>query len=125
MNDRPMTSEEFEKCRREFSQKMGKTSWVKIFKDKPEEISAEMLWRLYVTHAYEGKDVSSVQYKETKKAFFIGFNECFKVLSDFASDLPEEKACEMLTKLAKELNEFVRSTLERDVYNKKVDPSGT
>lgn len=94
---------------RQFAQKYG---WTDLIKD-PSKLTVEMIWRLYAENIFKGKEVSAIQYKETKQAFFVGFSECFRIMTDFASNLPEEQACSLFSNLAKESNVFIDSLIDR------------
>jgi len=97
--------------RSEFAKKVGQMNWNDLIKD-PSSISIEMLWLIYAQSVFVGKVVSRVQYAETKQAFFIGFNECFKFMSDMADRLPEDQACMVISNLAKESGNFMDNVLE-------------
>lgn len=99
--------------RREFAKRVAKEiSWSDVFKD-PKDVSIETFWRLFSQIAFEGKGISALQYGEMKKAYFIGFSDCFKFMSDFANEMSEDKACEIFSKIAKESNEYIDSLLDR------------
>lgn len=99
--------------REEFAKKVAGISWAKLAKE-PEKITIEVLWRIYADHIFKGKEISAVQYQETKQAFFIGFGECFKLMSDFAGDLEEDHACNLFSGLARQINDFQEAAIKRD-----------
>lgn len=83
---------------------------------KPGDISIEMLWKIYSGHIFEGIEISAAQYSETKQAFFVGFSECFRFMTDISSELEESVACKVLSRLNDEANIFVTSVLDRKLY---------
>lgn len=97
----------------EFAKKIAGISWAQLTKS-PEKITIEVLWRIYADHIFKNKEVSAVQYQETKQAFFIGFGECFKLMTDFASDLQEDHACTLFSGLAKQINQYQTNVIQRD-----------
>ncbi len=90
-------------------------SWADL---NPKDISVEMLWKIYSGHIFVGIEVSAEQYSETKQAFFVGFSECFRFMTDISSGLEENDACAVLSKPAKETNVFLNSVMDRKIYNK-------
>jgi len=93
----------------------GKMSWVELVKD-PTTITISVLWEMYARNIFTNVEVSSAQYSETKQAFYVGFSECFKLMSDIAGDLPEDKACEMFSRIAVESNTFLNSLIARKIH---------
>lgn len=87
-------------------------NWVSVLKDI-DHLTIEVLWRLYSKSVFSGVTVSAEQYSETKKAFYVGFSECFKAVSDVSERLPEEKAMAVLARLSNESNKFISSLIER------------
>jgi hypothetical protein len=81
----------------EMAQKISYTDIIKL-----DNISIETMWRTYVAACLTGKTIPSDVYIEIKKAFTVGFIEAFKLTTDIAADLPEDKACELFTNIAKE-----------------------
>lgn len=89
---------------REMAKKMAaKISYADIF--KPGEFKIEALWRTIVKKVLP-EQISQIQHDEMRKAFYMGFTEAFRVLTDYAGDLPEEKACQMFGDIAQQLNDF-------------------
>lgn len=101
--------------RREFAKKIGQMNWNDLFKD-PKKITIEFLWRIYAESVFSGKVIGRAQYAETKQAFFIGFNECFKITTDMADRLTEDQACEVLSQLHKESADFMNNVIERKFH---------
>ncbi len=104
--------------RKEAVKRLAKSiNWTDLCK-KPGDVSIEMLWKIYSGSIFEGIEVSATQYSETKQAFFVGFSECFRFMTDISSGLEESVACDILSKLSREANGFINSVLDRKVYNK-------
>lgn len=74
---------------------------------KPDDVSIHLFWELFASLTLSEIDKDSVQYKEIRKAFMCGFIECFKFMTDFASNLPEDQVCELFSSIAKENNKIV------------------
>lgn len=100
---------------KDMKRKISQISWTEITKE-PDKISIELLWRIYSGHIFTGKEVGSVQYSETKQAFYVGFSECFKFMTDIASGLEEDHACKVFSNLANEMNKFTDSLIERKIH---------
>jgi hypothetical protein len=96
----------------EAAKKIGSMNWNDLLKD-PSKLTIELLWRLYAEHTFKGVAVGRYQYAETKQAFFIGFNECFKIMSDMADRLSEEDACKVITRIHEEAADFMDNVIER------------
>ena len=79
----------------------------------PNKITVENMWRVFSHLLYQGKEISAVQYQETKQAYFIGFSECFKIMTDISEKFDEDEASKILTRLARESNEYIESALKR------------
>ena len=56
--------------------------------------------------------VSALQREEMRKAFYAGFFEAFKVLNDYAVELPSDQAAKVLEKLDDEAREFFKKMIE-------------
>jgi hypothetical protein len=82
----------------------GQISYADLF--KPGEFRIEKLWILF-SCAVLPDDVAAVQHDDMRKAFYAGFLECFKVMTDYASDLSEEDACKVLSSIADQVEEFL------------------
>lgn len=98
--------------RREFAKKIGQMNWNDIIKDT-NRLSIELLWRLYADAVFKGMTVTRTQYAETKQAFFIGVNECFKLMVDMSERLSEDAAAEVLSRLHREVADFMGHAIER------------
>jgi hypothetical protein len=94
----------------------NKINYADLFKS-PSDIKVESLWRIYAALTFEGIEVSAVQYRETKQAFYIGFLECFRMFTDITEKFSEEQASEILSALVIESSDFVNSTLDRKFGN--------
>ena len=100
-----------QKFAREFASKHG---WMDILKD-PKDLSIELLWKIYHNNLFTGKTITPAQFAEAKQAFFVGFTECFFVMTDFTVSLPEDQACEMLSRLNTEAAAYIDSLIEKTV----------
>jgi hypothetical protein len=98
--------------RKEFANRVAKMNWNDLI-DDPKKLSVEALWRLYAESVFSGVSVSRTQYAETKQAFFIGFGEAFKILSDMSERLEENEACSVLSKINNEVADFMSNVLDR------------
>lgn len=94
-----------------------KLDWTDLTKH-PEKISIEFLWKVYSGEIFRGREVSKLQYDEMRKSFYCGFTECFKLMSDFASNLPEDQACDLFSALAKEGGDFVDKLMREHPFAK-------
>lgn len=101
--------------KREFAKKVGQMNITGMI--PPDQISIEAMWRIYAGVTFGQKEIGATQYQETKKAFVIGFMECFKIMSDVASGMSEEKACAFFSRLAKEGNDMIESYIENALGN--------
>lgn len=72
---------------------------------KPADMSIALLWTAFAGYVLPA-DASPVQREEMKKAFFAGFTECFKVMNDYATELDEQAAVQLFTRLNNECIEF-------------------
>lgn len=74
---------------------------------KPDALTIEFCWRIFASNVLV-KQVTpdTVQYQEMKKAFFAGFLECFKIMNDLSTELTEDQACTILSKISDEANAF-------------------
>lgn len=75
-------------------------------------LTVDKLWTIMSAKLFEGQEIGDVQRIEMKRAFFIGFGECFKMTMDLSSDLPEEEAMKVFTTIGTEIREFQDKTLE-------------
>lgn len=86
----------------------------------PEEITIDLVWGLYCHAVFDGKPIPVRQYFETKKAFYAGFSECFKIMNDIARDFSEEQAGAILQRIAEENQIFVAEMVR--LYGKPHSP---
>lgn len=99
--------------KREVAKKISQNlNWADIV-GNIDNLKVEMLWRLYASHIFAGMNVGTTQYQETKQAYFVGFSEAFKVLSDVADKYSEDDANTILTRISKEANAYIESLLDR------------
>lgn len=96
-------------------QAMSGISWPSLT-TTPEKVTIAFLWTVYSTHIFKNITVSAEQYSQTKQAFYVVFGECFKVMSDFAGELPEDKACDLFSAFAQESNAYMDSLIERKLF---------
>lgn len=79
---------------------------------KPKDFSVQGLWRLYEL-ACMPAHAGQVQRDETKTAFFAGFMECFKTMTDYCSALDESDACKLLDRIRDETHKFLDEDLKK------------
>lgn len=82
---------------------------------KPEEVSIERMWLLFASIVLKDIDKNSVQYSEMRKAYFAGFTECFKIMTDYATNIEENKTIELFSRLANEGNEWATKAAQSQV----------
>lgn len=98
--------------KKKFAKEMAsKISWADLAKN-PGDITIETLWRIFAAMTFK-EEISALQYQEMKKAYYCGFTECFRFMTDIASGLREDVACETFSRLAKEANVYIDSLLDR------------
>ncbi len=73
---------------------------------RPEEISVDKIWDVVATMLFKNMQPSKIQHDEMKRAFFIGFTENFKLMTDVSDRLSEVQACNVLSRINNELNKF-------------------
>lgn len=78
---------------------LSEISYADIFPDG--KFDVDVLWRIV-----NEERVFKGFYLSQRDVFYVGFTECFRVLTDFAGDLPEEKACGLFSLIAKQLKKF-------------------
>lgn len=71
----------------------------------PNTFTVAMVWKMYASIVLP-KDVSRIQHDETRKAFYAGFLEGFKVMTDYAANLSEDDACLLFNRLMTEGTAF-------------------
>lgn len=83
---------------------------------KPEDFSIEIPWKVF-EHFVIPKDAHRIQREEMEKAFFGGWTECFKVMTDYAGELSEDEALQFLDRMRDENNSWVDKMIRRDKTN--------
>lgn len=79
----------------------------------PKDLTIQLLWRIVSGQIFKGKEISQVQHDEMRRTFYIGFTECFKIMTDLAAALPEDVACQVFTRLSAEANSFHTEEIKR------------
>ncbi len=88
----------------------GPLEYPEIF--DPKTFKVEHMWLMYA-RAVLPRHVSQIQHDETRNAFYAGFLECFKMMSEFSSELEEDDACILFNRLSKEANEFFEEMVKQ------------
>lgn len=78
----------------------------------PKDLSIANCWMVIEGALRKKRDLRPAQIDDMKKAFYIGFTEAFKIITDLSEVLTEEHACDVLTRISKEANEFHDKTIE-------------
>jgi len=78
---------------------------------KPEDISIAYLWILFAGQVLD-PGAPEMQRQEMRKAFYAGFVECFKVVTDLADELTEEQTVATLDRLQRESQEFFEEMMK-------------
>lgn len=81
---------------------------------RPGEISIKMCWAIFADAIFKDVNPSMEQYEQSRRCFYAGFVECFKIMSDLSSTLTEEEAMKTLDRInaeAKEFFELMRRTM--------------
>jgi hypothetical protein len=73
----------------------------------PKDISIAQLWTIFAG-AVLPADASPVQRQEMRKAFYAGFIEAFRIMTEFSADLPQDEAMSVLDRLNVESLDFVK-----------------
>ena len=69
------------------------------------KLSIEEQWKILASHIFQVKP-STIQYDETRKAYFCGFASAFSLMTNVSADLPEEEAMLYMDKLQREIWEY-------------------
>ena len=77
----------------------------------PKDISIARCWAVVAVALFKDNPVSKVQHDEMRKTFYIGFTECFKIMTDLAGDLSEEEAANVLKRISDEASAFHLKTM--------------
>ncbi len=80
---------------------------------KPEEITISKMWSVICDHLFKGKAIPSIQYEEMRRAFYMGFTEGFKVISDLSERMTEDQAVPVLSRLNAEAASFHEGEIKR------------
>ena len=78
----------------------------------PQTYTIAISWRMFAATVLP-LGCSKVQTDETKKAFYAGFLECFKVMVDYSSALEEDEASHLFTRLTEEGNDFFQEMVKQ------------
>ncbi len=76
-----------------------------------DQFSIRATWAVF-RHTVIPKDAPRIQVEEMEKAYYGGFTECFKVMTDYAAGLPERKAARLFDAIMKEGNAWVDKMLK-------------
>lgn len=79
---------------------------------KPEDIQLKKMWEVIARMLFP-KGASEIQYLEMRRAFYIGFTECFKIMSDVSDRMSEEEASKVLARLHNEVNSFFENEIPK------------
>jgi len=74
---------------------------------KPQDINIAHCWLMYAAHVLPA-GAPAIQRDETRKSFYAGFVECFKIMSDLTDTLPEDEVCKVLDRLDGEARDFYK-----------------
>ena len=77
---------------------------------KPADINIADLWANFAGHVLPA-DAGATQRSEMRKAFYAGFCECFKIVTDLSSELGEKDAVAVLDRLNREAHAFYKAML--------------
>jgi hypothetical protein len=80
---------------------------------KPDQLSVELIWTTISRLIFKGQEPSQVQHDEMRRAFYIGFTECFEIVSHLSEELEEDHASAVLTRLSNECHGFHILEIER------------
>ncbi len=71
------------------------------------------IWTILATFIYKDKQPPEIQRNEMRRTFYMGFTECFRIMTDAADAMSEDQASDFLTKISKEVNEFHEQEIKR------------
>lgn len=77
------------------------------------EITVAKCWEALTKLLYHDRSISQIQHDEMRRAFFIGFSECFAIMTDLSDELTEDEAAKVLDRLATETNAFHADEIKR------------
>lgn len=81
-------------------------------------LSIEKQWEIFAKLIFSDFNPSSVQYHETRKAFFCGYAAGFQVITHVSGQYPEDQAMAYLDSLLNEVTAF-EADIKRQVEVKK------
>ena len=87
---------------------------------KPADMSIAFLWTNFAGLVLPA-ETPDLQREEMRKAFFAGFLECFHVVNDYATTLPEKDAVAVLSRLNDEGRAFFEKLIA-EVKARKTTP---
>lgn len=90
---------------------MSNMNYLDLF--EPKQIAVRKIWEVVSALIFKGAQPSQVQHDEMRRAFYIGFTECFKVMNDVSEKLTEDQACDVLTRINEELRKFHDAEITR------------
>lgn len=73
----------------------------------PHQISIHSVWLLFKAVHLKNGTYSESQMEDLKVAFYAGFTECFKIVSDYAAGIEESEAMALLDRLCDEGSSWV------------------
>lgn len=79
------------------------------------KLSIEDQWKILAKHIFNFEP-STVQYEETRKAYFCGFSSAFSLMTNISAELPEDEAMVYMDKLQAEITAYenkIRAQVER------------
>lgn len=77
------------------------------------EITVARCWEALTKLLFRDRAISQLQHDEMRRAFFIGFSECFAIMTDLSDELTEEEAAKVLERLSIETAEFHAEEIQR------------
>lgn len=72
---------------------------------KPEDISVAHLWTHFAAMVVP-LGASAGQREDMRRSFYAGFLECFKIVTDVSTELPEQRAAQVLERIDAEVKAF-------------------
>lgn len=91
--------------------KNSKSKWSELV--NAEKVTVKLIWTHYANHVLKGIPVKSVQYKETKQAFYAGFFESFSLLFEMTDKVNDDDASEIMDKLYMECFQYLKKIMEK------------
>lgn len=82
--------------------------------EKSDQFSLEHQFRLYLYHAgLIGKEMSVIQYQETKRAFFGACGQMLILMRDGITELNDDDGVDVLQNLIEQVSDFWQNELYR------------